>query len=265
MSLEETIRTYGGYSRYGVSHRSRRNTIGIEIEYDATGISYDTARETRNDVREILGHYGIAHNIESDGSLRNGSEIVVHPITLEHLKMFSGPAFIELFDMLRRRGWNNSTGQAGGHMSVGRRSFGRSHADQDRRLYALHRFMYRNRNEIQAFGRRPESRYAVWKTPASRYDLSGDSVSLDRYATGKFEAIEYKSQTVQFRFFSAHISFDQLIARYEFITILIQSVNSDLPTDLEKLANETTLADLMTKHRRSKPNAYREYIATLDR
>lgn len=266
MSLEEVKKNYAGWTRYGVSHRSRRNTIGIEIEYDGYS-SYETAGETNREIRGILNTYGIEHDIERDLSLQNGYEVVISPITLDHLKMFSGPAFIQLFELLRRNGWNNATGRAGGHMSVGLRSFGRSTAEQNRRLYNLHRFCYRNRNELQAFARRPEStRFARWESETDMWSVSDDfgnqSYTLKQYAVGKFQAIEYKDSTVQFRFFGAHLAFDQLLARFELIQLLIQTFNGDLPTNI---TDETTLGDIITAARRSKPNAYREYIATLDR
>jgi len=266
MSLTEVKKTYNGWTRYGVSHRSRRNTIGIEIEYDGRA-SYDTALETNDDIRNIFNTFGIEHDIESDGSLNNGYEIVVHPITLDHLKMFSGPAFIQVFDVLRQNGWNNSTGRAGGHMSVGRRSFGRSKAEQDERLYRLHKFCWIYQNELQAFARRPESRYAEWISPIHRFNVNNDETTpyaptLMSERCGKFEAIQYTDTTIQFRFFGAHLSFDQLLARFELIQLLIQTFNGDLPT---AVTDKTTLGDLITAARRSKPNAYREYIATLDR
>jgi hypothetical protein len=259
MSLIEVKKTYGGYTRYGVSHRSRRNTIGIEIEYD--GPSSCDADETKIEAHRILLEYGIEHVIEYDGSLNNGAEIVVHPITLEHLKMFSGPAFIQLFDLLRLRGWTNASGRAGGHMTVGRRSFGRSKQEQDANLYRLHRFMATNQDAFQAFGRRPESRYAVWVGSRQRYNEIDGVITLDRRACGKFEAIQYRENTVQFRFFSAHVSFDQLLARYELIQILISTFSGDVPLNVDNL----TLSELMERNRRAKPNAYREYIATKDR
>lgn len=266
MSLEEVKKNYSGWTRYGVSHRSRRNTIGIEIEYDGRS-SYEVAGETNREIREILNTYGIEHEIEGDASLQNGYEVVISPITLDHLKLFSGPAFIQVFDLLRKNGWNNSTGQAGGHMSVGRRSFGRSTDEQNERLYRLHKFCYRNRDELQAFARRPESRYAQWYNAETLWSVSDDfgqttAPQLKQWAVGKFQAIEYKDATIQFRFFGAHLAFDQLLARFELIQLLVQTFNGDLPANI---TDETTLGDIITAARRSKPNAYREYIATLDR
>lgn len=259
MSLQETRRRVNGLTRYGVSHRSRRNVIGIEVEYDARSRSYDTRRETNQEVRELFRNYDIEINIESDGSLHNGAEIILPPISLEHLKMFSGPALIELFDLLRRKGWNNDTGSAGGHMSVGRRCFGRSNEEIETHLFDLHSFMYRNRNEFQAFARRSESRYAKWYAPESRFN---EVCRLKSELCGKFEAIQYKQNTIQFRFFNAHISFDQVLARFELIQLLIQTFSG---RGVYPYNARTTLKDLITAQRRKFPNAYREYIATLDR
>lgn len=259
--LEEIRKRYGGWTRYSVSHRSRKNTIGIEIEFDATRKDQDDRQDMIDFARQLFADYGIDMEVESDASLNTGAELVVHPITLDHLKLFSAPAFITLFSEFQKRGWNNDTNNAGGHMSVGRRSFGRSAADQDINLHKLHTFLFNNRNNVQQLARRNANRFAEWIAPENRYSVVDGRPTLRRVLCRHFDAIEYKDTTVQFRFFSAHLAFDQLLARYEFLQMLVQTFNGDIPVDLTTL----TWENLFERNRRSKPNAYREYIATKDR
>ena len=263
MGLQEVIKTKNGLKHYSVGHRSGKNTIGIELEFDNVDGSYSEGLAFGDWAVELLASYGIAAEVEGDGSLDVGREIVIAPITLDHLKMFSGPAFIQLFDRLQRDGWATNNHKAGGHMTVGWRSFGRSREEQLKRMRKLHTFMYNNREELQKFGRRGPSTWAQWVRPETIYlNMEGDRVEFSGFGS-KYEALNYRryNNTLEFRFFGPHTSFDQLLARYELLQLLVMSVNGVNAVDLDK----TDLKTLITNARRSKPNAYREYIATVER
>lgn len=260
MALQEVIKTKKGLKHYSVGHRSGRNTIGIELEYDNTEGRYADSRDFGDWAVQLLGSYGIAAEVTGDGSLDVGREIVIAPMTLDHLKMFSGPAFITLFDRLQRDGWATNNNKAGGHMTVGFRSFGRSRAEQQARMEKLHRFMWNHHTQLQQFARRSHSTWARWNSPEHVFlKFEGGRVEFSGLS-GKYEALNYRryNNTLEFRFFGPHTSFDQLLARYELIQLLVMSVNGVNAVDLDNIDLET----LITNARRSKPNCYREYIAT---
>lgn len=259
MPLQEVVKTKKGLKHYSVSHRSGKNTIGIELEFDNREGSYTDGLRIGHKVLSILQAAGVQAEVEGDGSLHNGREVVIAPVTLDHLRLFSGPAFIQVFDLLQKTGWTTNNDAAGGHMTVGFRSFGRSKMEQYTRLHDLHQFCYKNRHALQAFGRRSESRWAVWYDGDENGIFDYDGTNPIIRNVDKYSALNYRTynNTLEFRFFNAHTSFDQLLARYELLQLLIMAFNGVNAIDTRK-----TLRQLVTDARRSKPNAYREFIAT---
>lgn len=268
MPIELVKKTYADWTRHSASHRGSRLMFGPEIEFDGANANTN-AQAVANDIIRIFAESGFKAEFESDISLRNGLEIVVHPATEEAIKMFGAAAFTSVFEKLVSAGYNNDTRRAGGHLHISRRAFGKSLRE---RAFNIKRFvvwLYNNRQAFQNFSRRNESDMAVWHSP---YRDGVDETTLDPHADpimfdhcvrpmeyDKFTAVNLKhSATVEIRTFGAYLNYQNFIARVELMRMIIKALTGWSSQVLEK----HTLGSLVEANRKNAPAAYAEYHST---
>lgn len=149
-----SMKDYGDIIFHGDADRRNELYIGCEIESDS---DHRVDRERiAGGVKDILGDFV---NIENDGSLNFGFEVITHPATLNyHLSMI--PKYRETFEYLidnDMRGHDIST--TGMHYHIDRRYFG---SKEDSSIAKLMYLVERYYKEFKIFARRTDAQCADW-------------------------------------------------------------------------------------------------------
>jgi len=268
MPIELVKNTYAEWTRHSASHRGSRLMFGPEIEFDGSNAT-SAAQDVASDIIRILADGGFKAEYEGDGSLRNGLEVVVHPMTEEAIKMFGAAAFTSVFEKLANTGYNNNTSRAGGHLHVSRRALGKTLRERAFNVKRLCAWLYNNRLAFQQFSRRNESDMASWHRPyrdgvdASTLDPINDPIMFDNCVRpmeyDKFTAVNLKhGATIEIRTFGAYLNYQNFIARVELMRMIIKALTGWSSQVLEK----HTLGTLVEANRKNAPAAYAEYHST---
>lgn len=268
MPVELVKKTYADWTRHSASHRGSKLMFGPEIEFDGENPNIN-AQAVAADAVKIFGESGFKAEFEADVSLRNGVEIVVHPMTEEAIKMFGAAAFTSVFEKLVSAGYTNNTRRAGGHLHISRRAFGKSLRERAFNIKRLAVWLYENRQAFQNFSRRNETDMATWFAPyrdgvdPTTLDPLADPITFDACVRvcdwDKFTAINLKhSATVEIRTFGAYLSYQNFIARVELMRMIVKALTGWSSQVLEK----HTLGSLVEANRKNAPHAYAEYHST---
>jgi hypothetical protein len=262
--LNKIILNTGDFSKHSVSHRGAKLYFGAEVEFDGRNASADNTTTAENCVA-ILKHSDIRADYESDMSLRNGLELVIHPLTEEYIKLFGAGALTAVFNTLSDAGYNNDTGRAGGHLHFSRRALGKSKQDRQFNLLRLYAWLYENRVEFQQFSRRHENDMANWYNPYltdNRYNPQTQPLEFQgnmMLSGDKFRALNNRHEhTVEIRTFGAYLNYQNFVARVEAMRIIIKALTGWSSKVLENY----TFGQLMEANRKNAPAAYAEYQAT---
>lgn len=149
-----SMKDYGDIVFYGDADRRNVLHIGFELETDS---DHRVDRQRIADgVKDILGDFV---NLENDGSLNYGFEIISHPATLNyHLSMM--PQYRETFQYLNdndMKGHDIST--TGMHYHLDRRYFG---SKEDSSIAKLLFLFEKFNKELKIFSRRTDAQCADW-------------------------------------------------------------------------------------------------------
>lgn len=149
-----SMKEYSDIIFHGDADRRNELHIGIEIETDS---EHRVNRERiAGGVKDILGDFV---NIENDGSLNYGFEIITHPATLNyHLSMMTKyKATFEYLIDNDMRGHDIST--TGMHHHIDRRFFG---SKEDSSIAKIMYLMEKFHREFKTFARRTDAQCADW-------------------------------------------------------------------------------------------------------
>lgn len=158
--------------------------------------------------------------IKHDGSIRNGFEIVTHPMSYDYIKSYDwSPMFV-----LSKHGYKSyNTDSCGLHVHLSRKSFTLLH------LYKFMSFFYNpfNTNFLYKLSRRKEDRLNQWSSTSSYGDSSRfrkaiiKDVKGHRNSVGKYTACNNSHKdSVEIRLFRGTLHEDSLFGCIEFCVSL---------------------------------------------
>lgn len=189
--------------------------FGVELEIDEGGeesINADELLDIANQHSELI-------YCKHDGSLKDGFEIVTHPMTLDyHQNEMPWGSLLQRAASLGYR--SHQAGTCGLHVHVNRDSFGKTEAQQDsciaRILYLFERYW----DELLKFSRRTPGQLAQW---AARYGYKEQPREiLDHakkgYHNGRYSCVNLQNRdTIEFRIFRGTLKQNTLIATLQFV------------------------------------------------
>lgn len=145
------------YKPASIFHGTIPRFFGIELEIDEGGHSDANARillDTVNTDAEYI-------YIKTDSSLRDGLEIVTHPMTLDfHLHRFP---WVQLLRTAVQLGYRaDDTDTCGLHIHVNRLSLGNTTEKQEATISRIQTFLEAHQDEMRLFSRRKAS---YWMSP----------------------------------------------------------------------------------------------------
>jgi len=213
--LSEYINRYDYKPEY-IFHKIENDDdlyFGAEIEIDNGGELSDTAKE----IVEFMGKENVF--CKHDGSLRNGFEIVTHPMTIGYHKSLP---YAKLFQRLINKGYrSHDTTTCGLHIHFNRSFFGNEKLYQDlsisNMLYLFEKFW----DKVVLVARRDSNRYA------KRFNLYKDETPIDMYAksknASKYGAINLMhNDTVEIRIYKGTLNVDTFYNTIEFTKVFAE-------------------------------------------
>jgi hypothetical protein len=187
-----------GYKPRPVFHGTGPLFVGAEIELE---VPYDYTEQCAALADDLLGDLGY---LKADGSLRNGFEIVTHPMSYQWaMENFPWP----MLTALKQDGC--STGESTGiHVHLSRAGF-RSACH----VYRWMKFIYRNQRQVTAVARRSSPEYAAF--------TDDDRRAVKNYAKGacgaRYRAINTNNtDTFELRIFASSLNPDEVQAALAF-------------------------------------------------
>lgn len=239
-----SMKDYGDIVFYGATDRRNDLFIGIEIESDC---EHRVERERiAGGVKEILGDFV---NIENDGSLLNGMEIITHPATLNyHLSMI--PKYRETFEYLidnDMRGNDIST--TGMHHHISRAWF------QDKEDSSIAKLMYlmeKFNREFQVFARRTDAQCADWcRSRKQTYNGKAgwikqavmESKAYSSYQQRYYNINLTNAHTIEIRLWKSTHNIETFEATLKFTARLAQLCRDTRAVDLAKFTFDDLLGN----------------------
>lgn len=223
-------------------HAQRKLYLGVELEFDG----YNPTRNgvsVADDICAILGNAGLKASHTYDGSLSRGREVVTHPATLDVYKELT-PAFLKVFRTLTETGYIDTNNNAGGHVHVSRRVFGKDMETRNANVERLVKWVYANRNDFRKFAMR-DSRFAEY---------------VNHVVDNKFVAINTMHRnTIEFRMFSGLKMLPNLLANLELVELIVMTLTTGSVRRLE----DFKFGDLIVALKRTHKNAYNHWLSVI--
>jgi hypothetical protein len=244
----------GDLNFHYLENRQRRFYLGVEIEIDAD--RPDTSSIEMGDaVCDAISSAGLRVENKHDGSLNRGREIITHPATLDVYKKVKH-GFIKAFRWLQANNWIDGNTNAGGHVHIARRVFGKDIVTRDENIKRLIQWVYDNKTEFVKFSQR-DSDWARYK-PASEFSFQSYRDGTRVYQASKYEAINYLHRnTIEFRIFNGIKMVDNLLANLELVELIVMTLTRKSVRRLE----DYTLGQLLEVYKKTHKDAYNHWLS----
>ena len=194
---------YGGGGRY----------FGVELEIDGGGEDDGNAREflsIANPERERL-------YCKRDGSLKDGIELVTHPMTLRYHR--EEMAWRELLEKAVELGYtSHNAGTCGLHIHVNRDSLGSNLNEQEEAIARVLYFVETHWVEMLRLSRRKQKELAMWASRYGRKDSPKDVYDNAKQSYARYRSVNVcPSNTIEFRLFRGTLKLSTLIASLQLV------------------------------------------------
>lgn len=227
-----------------LGQKDRIMYMGVELEVEA----YD-ANKCTSTLAGDCNDYGKGFlYCKDDGSLDDGFEIVSHPATLRyHRRKFN---WTPMLDSLRKeKVISHNAGTCGIHVHVNLDFF------QDAEKVNLGMFIYTQQNRVEKIARRCSD---DWSKFSKKEKLEDYAHNEDRY-----EALNWTSRTVEFRFFKGTLKRDTFNASLEFVDSVCKFIKTQRTETLADIEQGWTA---YTEWLKARPDyrSLKHYLKTLN-
>lgn len=194
--------------------------LGVELEVDNSTMSSDQLQTLWN-----LSNNEQLFYLKTDGSLRNGFELVTHPATLAYHRR-KMPWKDALF-LIKDYGYqSHRTTTCGLHVHASKLGLGKSEKERDQTLNKLMILFWRHWENIAIFSRRTPDKLNTWARP--NHSQGGLDVPIlkklvdCKYTPARYVAINTSPEhTIEFRLFRGTLEKVILMAAIEFVQTAI--------------------------------------------
>lgn len=202
------------------SWRWKWRGLGFELEIDRGEHDKNKEKALAQAIYELTNN---RVNLERDGSLEYGFEIISHPHTLSEFYKFDWSQLLELCKNYGYTSHNNDT--CGLHVHVSRYMFGSSEIKQNRAIAKVIYFYENYYSDILKFSRRTEYQANKW---AQRYCLKSKREALHcsktKGAQGRYYAVNLQNRnTIEFRLCRGTLKAEAFYAWIDFTLTLVRN------------------------------------------
>ena len=217
-----------------IFHGSAPRYFGVELEIDEGGESNDKAESILSVANSNDENIYIKH----DGSLRDGFEIVTHPMSLNyHIDEMPWREVLQKAIALHYQ--SHRTGTCGLHIHVSRKAFGELVSQQEAVIARILYFFEAHWNELLRFSRRTEDQLNRW---AARYGYKDRPMDiLDHakkgYGNGRYSCINLQNhETIEFRIFRGTLKYNTVIATLQLVDAICDVAISMFDDEMQALS-----------------------------
>jgi hypothetical protein len=229
-----------GYTYHYTGHAQRKLYLGVELEIDSDNPNASGERVALQ-IKSILGEGGLRADVEYDGSLRYGKEIITHPATLDVYKTLT-PYFLKAFRVMTDANYTDANTKTGGHVHISRRVFGKDTATREKNVDRLIAWVYREKDSFKKFAMRDTHWAQYYPTRSNE----------------KYVAINTKhDNTIEFRMFNGIKMLNNLLANLELVELLTMTLTKGSVRVLENY----TFDALLESYKRTHKNAYYHWLS----
>lgn len=197
-----------------VFHGTGKRFMGVELEIDRGGESQDNAWKLLDIANANSENLYVKH----DGSLDDGIELVIHPMTLEyHTNQMPWERVVNEAVQMGYRSHQTST--CGLHVHVNRSSLGDTSEQQDETIGRILFFVENHWSELLKFSRRSQSQMDQWAARYGRKDSPKEQLDHVKSSySGRYKAVNLlNSATIEFRLFRGTLRYTTLIATLQLV------------------------------------------------
>ena len=213
-----------------------------KTNYDTTDLYFGIELEVENanyhDNESIASYiYNNLNNdvyFESDGSLRNGFEIITHPFTFNYWRDVLTNKYKNMCDYLIDKGYkSNDTSTCGLHVHISRKALGNTPEEINDNVNKIILFTEYYKDNIIKFARRGSTHYMqflsdyLYDNNMLKDKLEAQSIytiNNEKDDTRYFAINNTNDNTLEFRIFKGTLKHSTIYATIEFINNLVQCV-----------------------------------------
>lgn len=228
---------------YKYTEKDLENTNGIIDNLLYFGFELETQRRndspTMEDMNEDAKYIRKKHRelglcFQTDGSVRNGFEIISQPMTFDYIQE-NKERFKNILDYLQEKGYSSHDGgNCGLHIHVSRKYFGDTEEEQEKTLRKLLLFTETYKDELGRFSRRTSFNYCQFTSDRyrtehssieSRYLKSSKVLKDMNKDCDRYQVINTGNRnTIEIRVFRGTLKYETFMATLEFVNNLITMV-----------------------------------------
>ncbi|MGN0605956.1 MAG: amidoligase family protein [Oscillospiraceae bacterium] len=221
-----------GYKPSPIFYGTDKRYFGVELELDIGGNDEDNAEKILD-----IANYSNEHiYIKNDGGIKEGLELVTHPMTLNyHTNEMPWKDILHKAVYLGYRSHQTTT--CGLHIHVSRNSLGYDEETQENTISRILYFVESHWNEIVKFSRRTEyslnrwaARHGYEKTPQEI--LKKAKCSYNRYVCINLA----NTSTIEFRIFRGTLKYNTLIATIQLVNHICETACKMNDTEIAALS-----------------------------
>jgi hypothetical protein len=205
--------------------------MGVENEIDEGGESNYNAQQLLEIANKAAEHLYIKH----DGSLKDGFELVSHPMTLEyHTKVMP---WKKIMSCALKLGYKSHTpGTCGLHIHVSKAAFGRNIEKREEVIARILFFIGQFWRQMLIFSRRTEDQMNRW---AARYGVKSnpkETLEQAKINSARYVALNiHNRETIEFRIFRGTLKYEVFIAALQMVDTICQAAIVISDEDLQNL------------------------------
>ena len=188
--------------------------FGVELEVDEGGESSGKADQ----VLEIANQNDWHLYCKRDGSLKNGFELVTHPMTLAYHQ--EKMPWAEILHQLQHMGYrSHQTNTCGLHVHVNRSAFGETPEEQETVIARILYFVEMHWDYLLRFSRRTEEQLERWAARYGLKDTPKEVLDNAKGGWGRYTCINLCNRhTIEFRIFRGTLKYNTLIATLQMVS-----------------------------------------------
>jgi hypothetical protein len=144
-----------------------------------------------------------------DGSIGEGAELVIHPMTLQYLNTLNLRGMLADLSNMGVRSYKS--GLCGLHVHISRDSFGDTGKRIEHNIRKLHQFFFRAQDQLLQFSKRKREQLDQWA-----------AIEVEPSAYSRYRAINTcNDETVEIRIFRGTLDYDRLWASLQFCEAIV--------------------------------------------
>jgi hypothetical protein len=205
--------------------------MGVENEIDEGGESNYNAQKLLEIANEAADHM----YVKRDGSLKDGFELVSHPMTLKyHTQVMPWKKILS--HALKLGYKSHAPGTCGLHIHVSKAAFGRNIEEREEVIGRILFFIEQFWPQLLIFSRRTEDQMKRW---AARYGIKSnpkETLEQAKINYARYVALNiHNIATVEFRIFRGTLKYEVFLAALQLVDAICQAAIAISDEDLQNL------------------------------